>query len=57
MFRFIHVLHCQISVGVCVCVGPQGAQTVFKELPHEYVSPTELKDVVKNGSTYIYNIL
>ena len=27
----------------------QGAQEVFKELPHEFVSPDSLEDVVKNG--------
>jgi alpha-aminoadipic semialdehyde synthase len=27
----------------------QGAQEVFRELPHEYVAPTDLKDVVKSG--------
>ena len=27
----------------------QGAQDVFKVLPHEYVSPDELKDVLMNG--------
>ena len=27
----------------------QGAQDVFKVLPHEYVSPNELKDVLMNG--------
>jgi hypothetical protein len=30
----------------------QGAQEVFKELPHEFVSPDSLEDVVKNGGTY-----
>lgn len=29
----------------------QGAQEVFKELPHEFVSPDSLEDVVKNGDT------
>ena len=27
----------------------QGAQEVFKELPHEFVSPDSLEDVIKNG--------
>ena len=27
----------------------KGAQNVFMELPHEYVMPHELKDVVENG--------
>ena len=27
---------------------------MFRELPHEYVSPTDLKDIVENGGTYIY---
>jgi alpha-aminoadipic semialdehyde synthase len=29
----------------------QGAQEVFKVLPHEYVSPHDLKDVIENGDT------
>ncbi|XP_003384172.1 PREDICTED: alpha-aminoadipic semialdehyde synthase, mitochondrial-like [Amphimedon queenslandica] len=29
----------------------QGAQDVFKVLPHEYVSPNELQDVLMNGDT------
>lgn len=29
----------------------QGARDVFDVLPHEFVLPTELKDVVKNGDT------
>ena len=32
----------------------QGAQEVFKELPHEFVSPDSLENVVKNGGIYIY---
>ena len=36
-----------------MCV--QGAQEVFKELPHEYVSPYDLKDVAENGGTCMYN--
>lgn len=27
----------------------QGAQEIFSQLPHEFVSPDSLKDVVKNG--------
>ena len=30
----------------------QGAQDVFKVLPHEYVSPEDLKDVLMNGGMY-----
>ena len=30
----------------------QGAQEVFKELPHEFVSPDSLEDVVKNGGRF-----
>ena len=33
----------------------QGAQEVFRELPHQYVSPLELKDVVENGGTHVHN--
>ncbi|XP_064400611.1 alpha-aminoadipic semialdehyde synthase, mitochondrial-like [Halichondria panicea] len=29
----------------------QGAQSVFKELPHEYVSPDDLREVVEKGDT------
>ena len=32
----------------------QGAQEVFKELPHEFVSPDSLEDVVKNGGMFIF---
>ena len=33
----------------------QGAQEVFRELPHEYVSPRDLKDVVESGGMqYMY---
>ena len=32
----------------------QGAQEVFKELPHEFVSPDSLEDVIKNGGTYTF---
>ena len=32
----------------------QGAQEVFKELPHEFVSPDSLEDVVKNGGRLIF---
>jgi alpha-aminoadipic semialdehyde synthase len=30
----------------------QGAQEVFKELPHEYVAPLDLKDVSENGDNH-----
>ena len=33
------------------CFFMQGAQEVFKELPHEFVSSDSLEDVVKNGGT------
>ncbi|XP_065915090.1 alpha-aminoadipic semialdehyde synthase, mitochondrial-like isoform X1 [Dysidea avara] len=29
----------------------QGAQEIFQELPHEYISPKDLKDVSENGNT------
>ena len=29
----------------------QGAQEVFRELPHEYVAPSQLKKVAEHGAT------
>ncbi len=33
----------------------QGAQEVFRELPYEYVDPTQLKKVAQHGG--FYNII
>ena len=32
----------------------QGAQEVFQELPHEFVSPTDLKEVNERGGRLMY---
>ena len=31
----------------------QGAQEVFRELPHEYVTPSQLKKVAEHGGIYL----
>ena len=39
------------GLGVFTCSNPslQGAQEIFSQLPHEFVSPDSLKDVVERG--------
>ena len=32
----------------------QGAQEVFQELPHEFVSPKDLKEVTEKGGRLMY---
>ena len=44
----VHVYNCSHT---CIYMSLQGAQEVFRELPHEYVSPYDLKDVVENGGS------
>ena len=57
----MYVLSCGVasmraSTRVVICC-VQGAQEVFKELPHEFVSPDSLEDVVKNGGTFTFCII
>ena len=45
---WLAILHaCTVVIDVCSL--SQGAQSVFKELPHEYVSPDDLKEVMEKG--------
>lgn len=53
MYTFCVHVHEYFRLSICVIVFcMQGAQEVFKELPHEFVSPDSLEDVVNNGGTY-----
>ena len=35
-----------------MCILTQGAQDIFKELPHMYVHPHDLKKAVEQGGNY-----